>query len=108
MTRSWTPRISVAYSIAAASAFSRPLRYGGMTFPAVRSSNRSPGPAPVIRDGTTRASEQEMNIACGTTFDFRAVNCSLRAETCSWNTRAWSISDCMGILRTAPMMGKEE
>ncbi len=72
-----TPSTSTAYSMVAVSPLGCSGRYAGTMLPAVRSSNRPPGRAPVISDGTTRESEQVMNSASG---DCPAANAARSAR----------------------------
>ncbi len=79
-----------------------------MTFPAVRSSNSSPGRAPVISEGMTCASEQVMNIAWGEAPSLRVAACSRSPRTLLWKVRAWSINDCMEVDSFVLMAGMED
>ncbi len=64
-TISLTPSCTTANSIVAISLDGAVSEYGGMTLPAVRSSNNAPGSAPVISAVTMRESAHVMNIVVG-------------------------------------------
>ena len=60
-----TSSSSIAYSIAAETPPSTPRSTAGTMLPTLRTMNSSPGPAEVIRVGTTRESEHVMNKVSG-------------------------------------------
>ena len=64
-TISLTPSCNTANSIVAISLDGLVSEYGGMTLPAVRSSNNDPGSAPVIAAVTMRESAHVMNNVVG-------------------------------------------
>ena len=84
------------YSMVAASADGAIGLYGATMFPALRTTNRSPGSAWQIRSGTIRLSEQPMKRACGRCPATSFWKKSRRAaNTSSWNRWMPLMSFCM-------------